>query len=167
MWFWLGSRGEENGLFPFLTSFFSCRQRSGQDPRGGSRRCLKDKLDLLRADLKGGREGGGGGRGGFWPPRRAPAVCLCAAGVWELRVSTAGRKRRCHGDENHSNGKSRADSGVAGEPGLIRKRQSRAVVEPPPPHPRTHYVSLPHILSVQGLPPSIPIHDLAPLPAHP
>lgn len=55
----------------------------------------------------------------------------------------------------------------AGEPGLIRKRQSRAVVEPPPPHPRTHYVSLPRILSVQGLPPSIPIHDLAPLPAHP
>lgn len=29
------------------------------------------------------------------------------------------------------------------EPSLIRKWQSRAVVEPPPPHPRTRYVSLP------------------------
>lgn len=57
MWFWLGSRGEENGLFPFLTSFFSSRQQSGQDPRGGSRRDLKDTLGLLRADLKGGRGG--------------------------------------------------------------------------------------------------------------
>lgn len=101
-------------MFPFLTSFFSCRQQSGQDPRGGGRRDLKDKLGLLRADLKGGQAGG------FWPPWRAPAVYVLQV-CGSLRVSTAGRER-CHGDENHSNGKSRADSGVRREPGLIRKR---------------------------------------------
>lgn len=46
------------------------------------------------------------------------------------------------------------------EPSLIRKWQSRAVVEPPPPHPRTRYETLafPYPLCLFL---SIPIHDLA------
>lgn len=127
MWFCLGSTGEESGLFPFLTlvHFFSCRLQSGEDPRGGSRGGVGDKLGLLRAGLEGGQAGG---LLACVESAHCPTLCsrcVGAAGFDSWAGKEMSRVMKTIAMEKAE------DSGVD----LIRKWRWRTVVEPPPPHP--------------------------------